>query len=508
MGLNVLSDFLVLNSNITSILVFITVFLSLYLMTRKPKGIPPGPVFTLPILGDLPLLFSKDTRQVFKDLRQKHGNIFSFYLGKELTIVINGYDLIHKALVNKANVFSERPKNLLNNILEENTGKGIIMSNGPRWKEQRRFTHAHLKKLGFGKTTFENQILKEVKYFVDVLLTQNETPFDLKKNIHASVFDVLCSILIGKRFSYDDEFYQVLLQNMDEINERAMVVSGALSCFPFLRYSPVDLFQVKIYIQNVREMRMFLRETYEEHVKTRDNRNIQDFMDVYDNEIRKRAAHVDKSSSFDVEQMLPLFIDLFVAGSETTATAIRWAIVYILNFPEIKERLQSDIDKVVLTGSLPSLKDKCKLPYIEAFILETLRFANIVPLAVPHATIEDRDLIFDGFRIPKGTTVMFNLDSVLFDPNIFENPTEFNPNCFLDEHGGVIQQKELIPFGIGRRKCIGESMAKMEMFLYLTTLLKTFDFLPPDGEPPPDVNGGILGVSYSPCAFEVRAVRR
>ena len=507
MVLNVLSGLLVLSSNMTSALVFIIVFLSLYLMTRKPNGIPPGPVSTLPFLGDLPLLFGKDFRQVFKGLRQKHGNVFSFYLGTDLTIVINGYSLIHKALVNKANVFSDRPKSFLNNILEKKfTGKGIVMSKGPDWKEQRRFTHARMKELGFGKTTFEYQILKEVKYFVDVLLAQNETPFDLKKDIHASVFNVLCSILIGKRFSYDDEFYQTLLNNMDETMERIMVVSGALKCFPFLRYSPVDLFQVKKLIQNVKERRMFLQETYEEHTRTLDDNNTRDFMDIYANEIRKRA--VDTSSSFKVEQMLSLFSDLFVAGSETTTTTIRWAIVYILNFPDIKERLQSGIDKVVPTGSLPSLDDKSKLPYVEAFILETLRFANIVPLGVPHATIEDRDVIFDGFRIPKGTTVMFNLDSVLSDPDIFENPTEFNPGRFLNANGDVIQRKELIPFGMGRRKCIGESMAKMELFLYLTTLLKMFDFLPPEGQQPPDINGGILGVTYRPCAFEVRAVRR
>ena len=161
---------LALSSNMTSIFVFIVVFLSLYLLLKKPTGIPPGPLITLPIIGDLMLVFGRDIRKVFNDLRQNHGNVFSFYLGKELTIVINGYDLIHKALVNKANIFSDRPKNLLNNILGDKfTGQGIVMSKGPRWKEQRRFTHARLKELGFGKTTFETAILKEVNYFVDIL---------------------------------------------------------------------------------------------------------------------------------------------------------------------------------------------------------------------------------------------------------------------------------------------------------------------------------------------------
>ena len=496
---------LALSSNMTSVFVFIVVFLSLYLLLKKPTGIPPGPMFTLPIIGDLMLLFGRDIRKVFKDLRQKHGPVFSFYLGKELTIVINGYDLIHKALVNKANIFSDRPKNLLNNILGDKfTGQGIVMSKGPRWKQQRRFTHARLKELGFGKTTFETAILKEVNYFVDILKAHKGMSFDIRNDIHASIFDVMCSILIGKRFNYDNVLFKTLLKNMDVAVEKAMVVSGALGCFPFLRYTPVDLFHVKELIRCSEETRAFLRETYEEHTATFDDNNVRDFMDVYANEIRK----TDNSSTFEVEQMLSVFSDLFVAGSETSATTIRWAIVYILNFPEIQARLQSDIDNVIPTGSLPSLDDKAKLPYVEAFILETLRFANIVPMAVPHATTDDRDVVFEGFNIPKGTTVMINLESVLFDPGIFENPKEFNPDRFLDENGDVIQRKELIPFGVGPRICLGEQVARMELFLYITTLLKMFDFLSPEGQQLPDVNEGILGVTYSPCAFEIRAISR
>ena len=190
----------------------------------------------------------------------------------------------------------------------------------------------------------------------------------------------------------------------------------------------------------------------EEHIhdiQTMDANHARDFMDAYANEIRKRSAEPDDSSTFEVEQMLSIFSDLFITGSETTAATLRWAIVYILNFPEIKERLQSDIDRVLGEDSFPSLDDKSKLPYVEGFILETLRFADIVPLSVPHATVDDKDIIFEGFRIPKGTTVMFNLDSVLSDPDIFENPKEFNPDRFLNEHGDVFQQKRTDTFQYG-----------------------------------------------------------
>lgn len=493
-----------LDSNVTSVFIFVAVFLLLHLSIRKPKGIPPGPLLTLPVIGDLPLLLGGGIRKTFSMLRQKHGNIFSFYLGKELVVVINGYDLIHKAAVKNGSVFSDRPNELLNNLISK--GKGVALSKGIFWKEQRKFTHASLQKFGFGKCSSEEQILREVECFVKVLKTQEGKLYDFKECIHASVFDVLCAILCGKRFEYDDELYQHLLHIMEVNANMAMKVSVALICLPVLQHVPGDPVQINKVIQNMQEMRTFMKEMYEEHKKSTAANNPRDFMDVYIKEIMKQEAITDESN-FTVEQLLMILIDLFGAGAETTATVIRWAIVYILNFPDIKERLQADIDNAIPNGSMPTLTDKARLPYVEAFIMEVLRFSNVVPMSVPHAVIGDMDIIFEGYRIPKGTVIMFNLDSVLFDPEIFNNPKEFNPERFLDANGDVMRPKELIPFGIGRRVCLGESVARMELFLYLTALLKIFDFLPPEGRSPPQLEG-VLGITYAPCTFEIRAISR
>ena len=112
-------------------------------------------------------------------------------------------------------------------------------------------------------------------------------------------------------------------------------------------------------------------------------------------------------------------------------------------------RLQSDIDNIIPDHCVPRLEDKAKLAYVEAFIMEVQRCANIAPLAVPHAVTSD-NVIFHGYNIPKDIPVLFNLDSVLKDPDIFENPLLFNPERFIDADGKVFRPKEFIPFGIGR----------------------------------------------------------
>ena len=116
-----------------------------------------------------------------------------------------------------------------------------------------------------------------------------------------------------------------------------------------------------------------------------------------------------------------------------------------------------------------------RLPYVEAFISEVLRIANVVPFAMPHACTEDTDVKWEGFIIPKGCTVLLNLDSVLQDPEIFKSPEEFNPERFLDDSGKVFRPKGFLAFGTGRRICPGERISWMEMFLFLTIMIQEFD---------------------------------
>ena len=138
--------------------------------------------------------------------------------------------------------------------------------------------------------------------------------------------------------------------------------------------------------------------------------------------------------------------------------------------------------------------------------MEVLRCANIVPLAIPHAVTSD-DVVLQGYKIPKDTPIIFNLDSVLKDSDIFKNPLQFNPERFIDDDGNVFRPKELIPFGIGRRICLGEAVAKMELFLFLTAMIKQFDFVLPDGQSVPDMEG-VLGINHAPKPFKVRAIQR
>lgn len=490
---------LVTRENISSVLIFIVVFLLIYLSTRKPTGIPPGPQFTVPLIGDLFSFIGGDLLVTFQKMRHKHGDIFSLYFGKELMIVINGYTLIHRAAVINGELFTGRPEMLMN----EFTGgrKGVILTDGPFWKRQRKFTHRSLQEFGFGKSLFENKILQEVECFISFLKDQDGRPIDIRKTIHASVANVVFSIVSGKRHDYGHKGFQKLLKDSELAANQILKVSMLLRCAPFLKHVPGDLLNIKLLTNNLKDWTSYFRKMYMEHLETIEENCPRDFFDIFIMEMSK-----ENNPDFTFEQLSATARDLFGAGAETTATTIRWAVLYLLKHEDIKTRLQSDVDKVVHDNQFPHLGDMAKLPYVEAFIMEVLRCADIAPLAVPHCVMEN-DVLFEGYRIPKDTPIMFNLDSVLKDPHIFENPHEFNPERFLDAEGTLVRPKEFIPFGIGRRVCLGEAVAKMELFLFLTSLIKYFDFEFPDDNAEPDFVG-VLGITRAPKPFEIRATRR
>lgn len=140
--------------------------------------------------------------------------------------------------------------------------------------------------------------------------------------------------------------------------------------------------------------------------------------------------------------------DLFVAGTETTATTIRWAILYLINNPDIQNKMLSEIEENVGCGRMPCMSDRCKLPYCEAFILETLRLGNVVPFALPHKASEE--IVYKGITIPKDSILIPSLDSIVYDEQLFPDAKMFKPERFLDQNGKVCGQEKVPSFSLGK----------------------------------------------------------
>ncbi|XP_067675688.1 cytochrome P450 2U1-like [Haliotis asinina] len=485
---------------VTTVSVFLVVILAvLWLSTRRAPGLPPGPPL-LPFVGNA-LSMGTDPRVLFKNLRQKYGDIFSLYVFHKPLIVLNGYSVLKEAIVKNADVFSDRPHSFLSDFILK--GKGIVGTSGDLWHEQRRFALNTLREFGAGRTIMEDKIHEEIAHFVLALDEQKGQGFDIQRLVQNAVSNIMCSIVFGKRFEYTDSVFIKFLKAMDDTFQSS-TTSGLLNVFPLVRFLPGDPFRFRNTMANVDIVNNLLIHPFiKNHLNDHDDENRDDFIHVYLKEMRHRQQK-QETTTLDLENLTQTVSDLFAAGSETTSTTIRWALVFFLNYPDVQEKCFQEILENVGQSRRPSMKDKTNLPYVGATVLEVLRFADIAPTAVPHAVAQD--VQFRGYTFPKGVTVMLNLDSVLQDKDVWGDPQNFRPNRFLDGEGKIQKREEFIPFSLGRRICLGESMARMELFLFLTTMIQKFRFVPVNGKRPS--MDGIMGFTHSPNEFKVKAIPR
>uniref|UniRef100_A0A914YUU0 Cytochrome P450 n=1 Tax=Panagrolaimus superbus TaxID=310955 RepID=A0A914YUU0_9BILA len=163
---------------------------------------------------------------------------------------------------------------------------------------------------------------------------------------------------------------------------------------------------------------------------------------------------------FRDKQLYAACLDLWIAGQETTSNTLAWMVMYLMLNPEVQKKVHAELDQVIGSDRFITVEDKTQLHYINATVAETQRFCNLVPLNVNHRLVKDVEI--KGFRIPANTTILHQISTVLFDERYFPEPLKFKPERFLDSEGKFFQPSSLMPFGVGKRACLGEGLARLE----------------------------------------------
>ncbi|XP_066995612.2 cytochrome P450 18a1 [Anabrus simplex] len=468
------------------------------------RALPPGP-WGIPLIGYLPFL-KGDTHLHFKELARKYGSMFSTRLGNQLIVVLSDHKMIREAF--RREEFTGRPHTEFTNILG---GYGIINSDGRLWKDQRRFLHERLRQfgmkyIGVGKEHMESRIMSEVESVLKTLSSSKGAPTDLNPVLSMSVSNVICAIMMSVRFQHNDSRFKRFMELIDE----GFKLFGSLAWvnfLPVMRYLPGLQETRKKLAKNRFEMGAFFQETLDEHRETFDPCNIRDLIDTYLLEIQH--AKEEERQLFDGKdhdrQMQQIIGDLFSAGMETIKTTLQWAVVFMLHHPEVARAVQDELDQVVGRKRLPRLEDMPFLPYTESTLLEVLRRSSIVPLGTTHAAT--RDVYLNGFKIPKHTQVVPLLHAIHMDPNLWDEPEKFRPSRFLSAEGKVTKPEFFLPFGVGRRMCLGDVLARMELFLFFSSLLHVFHMELPADQPLPSLKGN-TGVTVTPDSYKVCLVQR
>ncbi|XP_006261727.2 cytochrome P450 2K6 [Alligator mississippiensis] len=463
------------------------------------EDFPPGPR-PLPIIGNLHIIDLKRPYRTLLKLSETYGPIFSIQMGFTKMVVLSDYETVKEALVNHADAFAERPKVP---VFEDfSNGYGITFSHGENWKVMRRFTLTTLRDFGMGKRAIEDQIVEECEHLIKSLESRKGKPFEPTITMNAAVANIIISILLGERFDYEDPRFIRLLHLIHE-NARLLGLPSVqiYNLFPALGFL---LKGHKIVLRNRDELHAFIKVVFIEHFKKLDKNDQRSFIDAF--LVRQQEEKSDANVYFHNDNLKSLVSNLFAAGMETTYTTLRWGILLMMKYPEIQQKVQDEI-MTVLGSNPPRIKHRTKMPYTDAVVHEIQRTANILPLSAPHMTTVDVTL--KGYFIPKGTYIIPFLGSVLKDKSQWEKPDTFYPEHFLDSEGKFVKKEAFLPFSAGRRICAGETLAKMELFLFFTSLLQRFTFQPAPGLSTSDLDlTPAAGLRRAPMPHEICAVPR
>nr|APH81370.1 cytochrome P450 CYP3028A1 [Tigriopus kingsejongensis] len=442
----------------------------------------PSPFLSLPIFGHA-WMIGDDIPRYMDQCAEKYGPIFRFDMGYLPTVIIGRYDDYvdaYKLEPMNGRAWSIMPfvRNLFGT---DSKGEvfGVGSSNGPVWAEQRKFMHINLNRVGMGKAKeLEEIVEQEVEVMCERVAKLSEVGgVDFQKLLPVAINNVIWRMITGKTSKQDDPFMVELTDCMNRHFE-TLSPSNPISTLQqyFHRCTKVatDLGIIKGFKDILK-----LRDTVAEQISELQPESEGNFVERFLFEIESANP---ESSFYGKDGRRHLFgnaVDLFIAGTETTATFMTWTFKFLIMYPEVQEKISNELCHV-FGSAKPSLDRRDELPYTHATIQETIRLNPLGVFSVARLTLSPINL--KGTPIPKHTQILPYLRTINRDPKSFPDPNEFRPERFLDQDGKFVFDERVTLFGKGKRKCVGEVLAKAEIFLFLTHMVHNFRIKPAPGQ--------------------------
>ncbi|PRQ49212.1 putative oxidoreductase [Rosa chinensis] len=457
----------------TCLSIIVCVFISLKLFGRRRyPNLPPSPSLSLPILGHLHLL-KPPIHRTFHRLSQKHGRIFSLWFGSRRVVIISSSSAVQECFTKNDIVLANRPPTLLSKHFGYNQTAMGSAPYGDHWRNVRRIGTVEV--LSTGRLNSFSDIRKdEVKHLLRKLSrhAEEEEGRFVKVELRSMLFDLtfnnIMTMVAGKRYVGDHVANKEEGKEFFEIMDEALSYSGGTNpgeFMPFLRWFGGNGYERKLKKLGKRAD-LFLQRLIDEH---RNKSAPESKNTMIDNLLSQQESQPEYYTD---EIIKGLILSLLLAGTDTSAVTIEWAMSNLLNHPDALEKIRAELDAQLGQERIVDEPDISKLHHLQSIISETLRLYPTAPMLVPHFASDD--CIVGGFNVPRDTLVLINAWAIHRDPKLWDDPESFKPERF--ETGSKDEAHKFMPFGMGRRACPGAGLAQREIGLTLASLIQCFEW--------------------------------
>ncbi|CAO2044826.1 unnamed protein product [Urochloa humidicola] len=444
----------------------------------KVLQLPPGP-WRLPVIGSLHhLLRNPLPHRAMADIARRLGDAPLIYLKLgEVPVVVASSPAASREVMKTHDVtFATRPWTPTMKIFVVD-GEGLVFARyGPLWRQLRKISILELlsaRRVASFRAVREEEVGRLVAGVAAAAAPPGEA-VNVSERIAVLITDTAVRSMIGDRFERREEF-------LENLAEGIKITSGFNlgDLFPSSRLARLVGGNERRAAENHRRNFELMEYAIKQHEQRRVTMAAAQDGAMEEEDLVDVLLRIQREGGLEVPLTMGMIkaviLDLFGAGSETSANTLQWAMSELVRNPKVMQKAQTEIREKLQGKPVVTEDDLVGLRYIKLIIKETLRLHPVVPLLLPRECRESCKVM--GYDVPKGTTVFVNVWAINRDPKYWDDATTFKPERF---EAGTVDFKgtdfEYTPFGAGRRMCPGMAFAQASMELVLATLLYHFDW--------------------------------
>ena len=434
----------------------------------------------------------KISKQVLQELGDKYGPVMTFYFGAHRAVHLCNAEVIKEIIITRGKDFIGRPEPKM--FQSESLKDGLVFATDSHWQKGRRWAMRAMRDFGMGKEQMVLKVNEEIGYMLDSMEALEGKTITTAEFLQSPISSVICMMIFSERFDEKNIPLKNGLDKIDQVLKESQFINFLHLCMPSLSYLLAP--SISKNIQFSRHLiGGLMKKAIESHKKDFNPDDIRDFTDLY----------LQANGEIDYPHFEMMMVELFVAGQETSLTTLKWLFMLISLHPEYQRKCQKEIDSVIDTDRFPLTKDREHLPMVEAVINETARIASIVPISAFHSNAQSHTL--KGYEIPADTVVIYNTFALHHNEKYWGDPEVFRPERWLDGDGKLVNHSDyFMPFGAGPRVCMGEQLAKVELFHFTVALLQRFDFKLESKVD--DIDSGECGFTNNPPSYTLSFSKR